>query len=232
MASRIIETYEIGTEITRLVKNSQRRIRLVSPFLNLKPWKHLEDAIIDAGQRKVDIQLIYRKDKREEYKPTIDGFLRAGVKVFDWDRLHAKLYLGDSSVIITSMNLDASSANNSEEFAMISDEQGVVGEISKYVERLFGSSQAQALTLESRGAAIKQVLTNVVAVAKFSQGACIRCDKKVALNTARPLCPDCFKSWVKYEDEDYPEKFCHTCAKPSRTSVRKPVCAGCYAKGY
>jgi phosphatidylserine/phosphatidylglycerophosphate/cardiolipin synthase-like enzyme len=148
MASRIIETYEIGTDITRLIRGSNTRVRLVSPYLNLKSWKHLEDAIVDAGQRQVDVQLLYRRDQREIYKPTIETFIRAGVKAFDWERLHAKLYLGDNACIITSMNLDGSSAANSEEFAMLSDEPVVVGEISKYIDRLFGNrSQADEIKL-------------------------------------------------------------------------------------
>lgn len=231
MASRIIETYEIGSAITRLVRESNSRVRLVSPYLNLKSWKHLEDAIADAARRKVDVQLLYRRDRRDEYQPTVDGFLRAGVKVYDWEKLHAKLYLGDDACIITSMNLDGSSAVNSEEFAMLSQEASVVTAVSNYVDGLFRDSRAAQL--KPKGL-LHTVASKVVGAAMNllpeSPGFCIRCHKDVPFDPERPLCDGCFNEWNKYKKGDYPERYCLSCGEKAKTSFERPRCLTCFKK--
>jgi hypothetical protein len=56
-------------------------------------------------------------------------------------------------------------------------------------------------------------------------GYCIRTGVKIQFNLDKPLSPKAYDSWSKYEDEDYPEKFCHFSGEPSNgeTSYGKPV---------
>jgi hypothetical protein len=49
-------------------------------------------------------------------------------------------------------------------------------------------------------------------------------------NTGKPLCADCFRQWNKYQDEDYEEKYCHSCGKSTKTSFAKPLCMACWKK--
>jgi len=44
------------------------------------------------------------------------------------------------------------------------------------------------------------------------------------------LCAKCYKSWSKYSDATYEEKFCHICGKENKSSLEKPVCYSCYKK--
>jgi len=61
-------------------------------------------------------------------------------------------------------------------------------------------------------------------------GYCIRCAKEIPYDLNRPLCLDCFRVWVQYEDHYYEERFCHTCGESVLTSKAKPQCHSCYRK--
>lgn len=56
-------------------------------------------------------------------------------------------------------------------------------------------------------------------------GFCIRTGKKIRFNPDKPLSAAAYKSWNKYADSEYPEKFCHFSGEPSdgKTCVNKPI---------
>ena len=56
-------------------------------------------------------------------------------------------------------------------------------------------------------------------------GFCIRTGKKIPFNPDKPLSASAYKTWNKYADTDYPEKFCHFSGEPSdgKTCVNKPI---------
>lgn len=58
-------------------------------------------------------------------------------------------------------------------------------------------------------------------------GYCIRTGIPIDLDVARPLSYDAYLSWAQFENPDYPEKYCHICGKPARTTLRNPVCTLC-----
>lgn len=62
------------------------------------------------------------------------------------------------------------------------------------------------------------------------KGVCIRCQKETKLNPQAPYCYTCFKSWSKYQNKEYEEKFCHICGEENNSSLLKPVCINCYIK--
>ncbi len=60
---------------------------------------------------------------------------------------------------------------------------------------------------------------------KIETGFCIRTGIPIPFNIEKPLCYEAFKSWNKYGDPDYEEKFCHFSGEPTygATSVSRPV---------
>jgi len=56
-------------------------------------------------------------------------------------------------------------------------------------------------------------------------GYCIRTGEEIPFNRDEPMSPRAFKSWVRFEDEEYPEKYCHFSGEPSdgQTSMAKPI---------
>lgn len=59
----------------------------------------------------------------------------------------------------------------------------------------------------------------------FTSGFCIRTGEPIPYNPKRPLSDNAYRSWVQYENYDYPENYCHKTGKPSygKTSMRNPV---------
>jgi len=56
-------------------------------------------------------------------------------------------------------------------------------------------------------------------------GYCIRTGEEIPFNRDEPMSPRAFKSWVRFEDEEYPEKYCHFSGELSegQTSMAKPI---------
>lgn len=57
------------------------------------------------------------------------------------------------------------------------------------------------------------------------QGYCIRTGTSIPFNPKRPLSESAYRVWIQYEDEYYPENFCHFTGKPSNKEncVAKPI---------
>lgn len=56
-------------------------------------------------------------------------------------------------------------------------------------------------------------------------GYCIRTGIEIPFNPKMPLCEEAYKSWNRYKDDNYPEKFCHYSGEPSNgeTTFAKPI---------
>ena len=56
-------------------------------------------------------------------------------------------------------------------------------------------------------------------------GFCIRTGEEIPFNRDEPMSPRAFKSWVRFEDEEYPEKYCHFSGELSegQTCMAKPI---------
>jgi len=56
-------------------------------------------------------------------------------------------------------------------------------------------------------------------------GYCIRTGKEIPFNVKRPMCDESHQNWLKFGNEDYPEKFCHFSGEPSngQTTYKKPI---------
>ncbi|WP_178989026.1 phospholipase D family protein [Winogradskyella schleiferi] len=53
-------------------------------------------------------------------------------------------------------------------------------------------------------------------VSKYKEkGYCIRTGEEIAFNPERPFCYKAYKSWVKFENYEFPEKYCHKTGEPS-----------------
>ena len=62
------------------------------------------------------------------------------------------------------------------------------------------------------------------------EGFCIRCRTNLKINSEKPLCFNCYKSWEEYGNPTYKENFCHLCGQESPTTYEKPICYSCYKK--
>ena len=67
---------------------------------------------------------------------------------------------------------------------------------------------------------------------KSSVGYCIRTGKEIAFDIQIPYSDKAFKSWERFGDADYPEKYCHFSGELSKgkTSMNKPVLSKYWSK--
>jgi phosphatidylserine/phosphatidylglycerophosphate/cardiolipin synthase-like enzyme len=192
---------DVPGRILRVIRDARKYIVLVTPYLDL--WDRAEQAI------KVAV--------RNGVAWLIDN----GVRVLAVDDLHAKIYMNEESVVLSSMNLTHGSTTKSLDFAVVLQDEDLSKEVRDYVSRTVG-----ALADEVKGKGKVTKFFNRIADA--IRGHCIRCGRAITKNPDRPLCDDCYDVWAEYENSDFQEKVCHSCGEPAPTSYAKPLCAGCY----
>ena len=129
---------QITPRVLDILRNAKKHVTLVSPYN--KFWTHLRNEIRAIVGNDVRVDFIYRNGKRNE---DIDWLETLGprVKVHAVENLHAKIYLNESSVLITSMNLLESSSKNSMEICISINDEQAQDEVRKYVETLLQIAQ-------------------------------------------------------------------------------------------
>lgn len=82
-------------------------------------------------------------------------------------------------------------------------------------------------TLPPKKEYIKQNLakTNIHVASKTTNGYCIRTGREIPFNTKNPFSDEAYNSWLKFKNEEYPEKYCHFSGEPSNgeTTFGKPI---------
>lgn len=236
--AKFINTRKAVSEIEDLIKNADQKLVLISPYLKLsKDFKEL--LTYRNGKDKITTVIFGKQELRPDEMTFLQG-LRFVVLKFKED-LHAKCYVNDDHMIITSLNLyEFSMANNREMGVLIDkndpsdtqlfeDAMKEVDFISETSDRFeFSTSQPPPTKQTDPIRTVPKVEDKKAAQAKVSdkpKGYCIRTGVEIPFNVEKPLSYEAFKSWSKYGDPDYSEKFCHFSGEPSNgeTSVSKPI---------
>ena len=128
--AEFLTTTGISYNLEELIKNSDEKLFLVSPYLQIAgSLKHL---IEERDLRKIDIRVVYRKDNKINAEDM--NFLQelTSVKISACENLHAacenlhaacenlhaKCYLNENTAIIASMNLYQYSQQNNREMGI------------------------------------------------------------------------------------------------------------------
>lgn len=104
-------------------------------------------------------------------------------------------------------------------------------DVAKGIRTLAESGQSAKTAPETNQRSLEDLAPNRKRRASTTaHGFCVRCRARLPLNPERPLCDRDFRSWVKYEDPDYRERFCHQCgeSEADTISMRKPRCYDCW----
>jgi len=234
--AEFLTTTGISYNLEELIKNSDEKLFLVSPYLQIaSSLKHL---IEERDLRKIDIRIVYRKDNKINAEDM--SFLQelTSVKISACENLHAKCYLNENTAIIASMNLYQYSQQNNREMGIKVEkekEPDLYNNIFKEVMVILQTSQQPEFSVKKietdAPTASKNVPTKINKKhQKKDMGFCIRCGNDLKFNPEKPLCYKCFKSWGKYSNSEYTEKFCHACGNEHNSTAAKPVCYACYKK--
>lgn len=230
---KFLTTTQISAELENMIKSAEKEIIIISPYLKVN--QRLQDFMEDANLRKIHFALIY--GKKDLQKAELDWIDRLGtVETGFVPNLHAKCYLNEATAIVTSMNLYEFSQQNNDEMGILVARDGdsqLFQDIHAEAQRLgrkAGLKWSEPTTAKRKaspkrkanqgsGKSTRQVETG---------GHCIRCGDNIDLDTAKPFCGTCYRSWVKFKNESYPEKYCHNCGKQKTVKFAKPLCSPCY----
>ena len=221
----------------QLVRSATKYITFVTPHVIL--WEPLKDAILDAKNRKVDVVFFVRKGANRR-RPQDLKWLNKNFKVHEVPHLHAKVYLNETTVLVSSMNITEPSIRGKKDFAMVVRRQDDATVFRDYVSGLipkFATTQSS----HSIGNHVSGLIATAT-VTKTSHsiepqtsetGTCIRCGKKMRFNKNHPLCDDCFGEWSINKNKNHHEKYCHSCGKSAETfdkpiTYRIPRCRPCW----
>jgi hypothetical protein len=178
------------------------------------------------------------------------------IQLYYKDELHAKCYFNENKMIITSMNLFKYSQANNREMGVLLEREKYPDAYAKAVketksiishsqnrtpkkmdyskqptyQKSYSKPPYKKTISKPKKQEKKSFLGSIADAILGDAGHCIRCGTDVENDPNRPFCVKCFRSWSRYGDEDFKEKFCHSCGSKNRyISKAKPECKNCWS---
>ena len=223
-----LTTKSIQSNIEQIIKDAHKKIVVVSPFIKLSDY--YMDNLTYAAKRGVVIKIVYGKS---DLHPTVLGNIESldNVEIYYFEHLHAKCYLNESSMIITSMNFYDASERNREMgvFVKRSTDKELFDNALNEIQLILDSPQTikkNKAKTNKKGDTISTLANSANNV--NTSGYCIRCKKNIFFNPDAPYCKSCYSDWKIDEIPILQEKYCHSCGYFKRTSKEKPQCYDCY----
>src|SRR5690554_5744445 len=114
--AKFLDTQGVSYYLKKLIDNSNKRLILISPYLQLN--NQLRLSLEDRHKFSIEIVMIY--GKVSEINPAESEWLQSmpGIKLMFHPDLHAKCYFNENEAIITSMNLYMFSQQNNVEMGI------------------------------------------------------------------------------------------------------------------
>jgi phosphatidylserine/phosphatidylglycerophosphate/cardiolipin synthase-like enzyme len=230
--AKFLNTRKAVSEIEDLIRNAGEKLILISPYLKLsKDFKEL--LAYRNSKDKITTVIFGKQELNPDEMKFLQG-LRFVILKYNED-LHAKCYLNDFKMIITSLNLYQFSMANNKEMGVLlersnNNDVDVFNEALDEVE--FINANSQRFSFNNGPAVVfNKSPKPTVPISKEPKkelkqtGFCIRTGVQIPFNTEKPLSADAYKCWSKYADPNYAEKFCHFSGEESKgeTSVSKPI---------
>jgi phosphatidylserine/phosphatidylglycerophosphate/cardiolipin synthase-like enzyme len=138
-----LRTSSISAELENLIRDDKKELYIISPYLKLSD--HIKELLNDKEREKVEVRIIFGK---QELAPAEMSYLEElkYVRLYFSKNLHAKCYLNESKMIITSMNLYEFSQQNNKEMGILIDtsneeDKVVYLEAEKDIESIIHNSE-------------------------------------------------------------------------------------------
>jgi phosphatidylserine/phosphatidylglycerophosphate/cardiolipin synthase-like enzyme len=116
--ARFLNTRKAVSEIEDLIRNADQRLILISPYLKLS--KDFKELLTYRNSKDKITTVIFGKQELNPNEMKFLQGLRFVILKYNQD-LHAKCYLNDDKMIITSLNLYEFSMNNNKEMGVLID---------------------------------------------------------------------------------------------------------------
>jgi phage antirepressor YoqD-like protein len=116
--AKFLNTRKAVSEIEDLIRNADQKLILISPYLKLS--KDFKELLTYRNSKDKITTVIFGKQELNPNEMTFLQGLRFVILKYNQD-LHAKCYLNDDKMIITSLNLYEFSMNNNKEMGVLID---------------------------------------------------------------------------------------------------------------
>jgi len=226
----LLNTEETIARLLSLIRDAQRRVVLVSPYVTLGAEDRVGHAIRDALARGVTVQVVIRADDqtvpKQQWLESVKPLVASGLRLCGARALHAKLYCSESVVLVTSLNLLESSFLNTVEVGLWSKEPAAVLAVHDFMAKHI----LQHTHLLDVDGAPRTTTQPSHSEKDTARGYCIRCRGEIPLNPRRPYCRQDFDDWANWGDEDFADAYCHECGRKYRATMRRPRCEACFGE--
>ena len=236
--AEFLTTQGTAYHLENIIINANKWLILISPYLNIT--QNFLNRLQDADKRNVKICIVYGKDElKAEEKAKLQQIKNLSIRFCK--NLHAKCYLNETSMIITSMNMyEFSEKINREMGILINKENAADRKIyedgMKEVKSILDSAASWAESKKESPTGIERFLKTIadtfseVSANIPTSGYCIRCHQAIPLDPEKPYCYDCYDSWADWGNPSYTENFCHACGRSYDSSMLYPLCRSCFKK--
>jgi phosphatidylserine/phosphatidylglycerophosphate/cardiolipin synthase-like enzyme len=224
--AKFLDTTGVSYHLQQLINKANEKLVIISPYLKIND--RIKQSLEDKNRMKIDIRVVYGKN---DLQPDENNWLKSMTSIrssFCKD-LHAKCYLNENEAILTSMNLYEFSQVNNNEMGIHVDkttDPELYKDIYEEAHRLIRISDEIVISVE-KAPAKEKVITKSETKSNSGKrnGYCIRTGVEIPFDIEKPMSYEAFKSWSKYGDPEYAEKFCHFSGETSNgeTSVNKPI---------
>lgn len=195
----------------------------MTPFVQL--WGHAQRSIELALVNRAKVRFIVRSDGGDKQMESIAWLLEHGVEVLAVDGLHAKIYMNENAIIVSSMNFYGYSTDNAMETGLMIVSAADARALRAYVSTKLMSFATPLSLAGSRATFAPQRQSKLAE--RTATGHCIRRGEDLRYDPARPLCDNCYEIWAEYGDENYSEKFCHAYGQPAKVTKAQTLCVKC-----
>ena len=244
--ARFLTTKGALAQIEEVFSTAQRELHLVTPYVQLTD-AHAR-RLLDADARGVQISLVCRYDDlKGDERAFFDGLGNA--RVLDDPDLHAKCFINEHGLVLTSLNLYGASEKNNEMGVWLD----VEGDAEAYRAALLEARSIRDYAVEVKAGrkggrsghtsgngnlngrpslparSIPAREQHQQAKKGTGKGSCIRCSALIAYDPSKPYCRDCYGVWKEWGNPFYEERCCHSCGESNgRYTMEKPECYACY----
>ncbi|HOI18653.1 MAG TPA: phospholipase D family protein [Candidatus Woesearchaeota archaeon] len=225
--AKFLTTTGVSYHLENIIKNAKDRLILISPYLQIN--ERIKEFLTTKSKEKTEVRLIFKETNEIEqldWLKKLNHFRLSKCK-----NLHAKCYMNDDEVLITSMNLfEFSQQNNNEMGILISknDDLSLFNEVLKEVTRILDVSDEVKVSIHKVNLKNETHEYKREFDSSSENGYCIRCGKKIKVDIMKPYCRDCYDVWSDFFNPDYEEVVCHVCGKSNKSTMNKPLCYDCY----
>lgn len=117
---KYLRTSGISACVEELIREARERLYIISPYLKLSD--NIKELLNDKEREKTEVRIIFGK---QELNPTEMKYLQnlRYVRLYFSKNLHAKCYLNEKKMVISSMNLYEFSQQNNREMGILIDRE-------------------------------------------------------------------------------------------------------------